>query len=150
MIRIACRKIQRDKNQSNSLASCIPRHVPSYSLPPMQSIFLFLSAPTRKMTTGDNASVTLLSVLIDIISSRIVMQPNLKCFYWRDVVFTLTAVTVFPCYFRVLKLVTLKCGIDHGFRCVKSSMLHAVLLCRLDPREYVLHLLLCYVCRPKF
>jgi len=93
------------------------------------------------MTTGDNASVTLLSVLIDIISSGIVMQPNLKCFCWRDVVFTLTAVTVFPC-FRVLKLVTLKCGTDHGFSYVKSPMLHAVILCRLGLREYVLHVLL--------
>jgi len=84
------------------------------------------------MTTDDNASVTLLSVLIDIISSGIVMQPNLKCFYWRDVVFTLTAVTVFPCYFRVLKLVTLKCGIDHGFSYVKSPILHTVLLPIID------------------
>jgi len=100
------------------------------------------------MTTGDNASITLLSVLIDIINSGIVMQPNLICLYWRDVVFTLTPVTVFPC-FRVLKLVMLKCGIDHGFSYVKSPMLHAVLLLKLGLREYVLHLLLCYICRPK-
>jgi hypothetical protein len=100
------------------------------------------------MRTGDNASVTLFSVLIDIISSGIVIQPNLKCFYWKDVVFTSTAVAVFPC-FRVLKLVILKCGIDHGFSYVKSPTLHAVLLIRLGLREYVFHVL-CYACRPKF
>jgi hypothetical protein len=63
-------------------------------------------------------------------------------------VFTLTAVAVFPC-FRILKLVMLKCGIDNGFSYVKSPMLHAILLHRLGLREYVLHLLLCCVGRPK-
>ena len=77
------------------------------------------------MTTGDNASVTLLSVLIDIISSEIVMRPNLKCFYWRDVVFTLTTVTVFPC-FRLVRTVKLKLRFEKSN--VMSAVVHAVLL----------------------
>ena len=55
---------------------------------------------------------------------------------------TLTAVAMFPCYFRVITLVTLKCGIDHRFSYMKSPVLHAVLLHRLGQREYVLPLLL--------
>ena len=93
------------------------------------------------MRTGDNALGTLLSILIDTVSSGIVMQPNLKCFCWRDVVFTLTAVAAFPSCFRILKRVMLKCGIDSGFSYGKSPMLLAVLLVRLGRREYVLHLL---------
>ena len=53
------------------------------------------------------------------------MQPNLKCFYWRDVVFTLTAVAVFPC-FRVLKLVMLTLRMNKSN--VKSPVFHAVLV----------------------
>jgi hypothetical protein len=81
------------------------------------------------MRTGDNASVTLLSVRIDIISSsETVMQPNLICFYWRDVVFTLTALAVFPC-FRVLKFVMLKCWIyQHRIRNLKSPVFHVIAL----------------------
>jgi hypothetical protein len=102
-------------------------YLPTVHTPPIQWFFLCLSAPTIKMIDSDNASVKLLSVLIDIISSEIVMQPNLKWFCWRNVVFKLTAVAVVPSFFRVLKLVTLKCWIDHGFSYVKSPVLHAIL-----------------------
>jgi len=93
-----------------------------YTPPPSSGSLCCLSAPTRKMRTGDNTSVTLLSVRIDIISSGTVMQPNLKCFYWGDVVFTLTAPAVFPC-FRVLKFVMLKRWIyEHHIRNLKSPV----------------------------
>ena len=46
--------------------------------------------------------------------------------FWGDVVFTLTAVAVFPC-FRVLENVMLKSGIDNGLRYVNSTMMIALL-----------------------
>ena len=101
-------------------------YLPSAYTPPIQWLFVCLSAPLRKKPTDDNASVTLLSVLIDIIISQIVMQPNLKCFYWRDVVFTLTALGVFPC-FRVLRLVMFKCGLDDVLTSSHSHIFCALL-----------------------
>jgi len=101
-------------------------YLPTAYTPPNQWLFVCLSVPLRKKPTGDNASVTLLSVFIDIINSRIVTQSKLKCIYWRDVVFTLTAVGVFPC-FRILKLVMFKSGIDDVLTSSHSHLFHAPL-----------------------
>jgi len=119
---IAYRKRKRDKKIKTTVIPSLPAYLDMYHptlytplSPPSIGSFCVSQHLQRKMTTVDNASVKLLSILIDIIISGIVMQSNLRCIYWRDVVFTLTAVAVFPSCFRVLQLVTLKCGIDHGF-----------------------------------
>jgi hypothetical protein len=85
---------------------------------------------------------------------HLLVISHLNRFCHRDVVFTLTAVAVFPSCFRIIRLVTSKCWMYHGFRNVKSEMPHAVLhqksqLPMLLPglREYVLHFVLCYICR---
>jgi hypothetical protein len=125
----------------------LPTYLPTYlhytPIPPE----LGLSKGMQEVRTTDNGPVPLLSVA-GIIACGIIIQAQI-CVYISNYS------SVYSC-FRITRFVTLKCGIDHGFSYVKSPMLRAVLhqdlwllLLRLGLREYVLHLLLCCVCRRK-